>query len=252
MYTDIDRRKKDNKLKDRNIANSVISTLYFTGFTAAIIGTLIAATTFALAAPIMFMSVIGGRALYNAGAALYYKHKSATVESNTKYDTAATKIQVKSKYLSRANQHATSAALGAISFIATTTVFLLGYLVFAPIGITVNAVFMAMAIAGIALGINSILNMRKAALVAVKNENLNEEQKPLISAMDNDITIVAHNHVSPASNDVNESIDNISTLKTSDRLANDRDWSINTGIFVRQRTLPESEDNVSFQNNKLQ
>jgi hypothetical protein len=242
MHTNIDRRKKDNKLKNRNIANAIISTLSFAGFTAAIIGSLIAATTFALAAPIMFMSVIGGRALYNAGSALYYMHRSSTVESDTKYDTAAKKIAAKAKYESRAKGHAPSAALGAIAFVATTTVFLLGYLVFAPIGIAVNAVFMAMAIAGIATGIKSFLTMRKAAVIEAQNENDNEEQEPLMSTMHNDVTIVADHLVTPVLNETNESIDTIPALRRSDSVAIDRDWSINTGIFTKPGTQTESEN----------
>jgi hypothetical protein len=249
-HTNKDRRRKDNKLKNRNVANSIVTTLASAGFTAAIIGSLVAATTFTLAAPVMFMSVIGGRAIYNIVAAMYYKYRSSTVERNTKYDTAAKKAEVKTKYISRANQHVKNAALGAVAFTATTTVFLLGYLFLAPIGIAVNAIFMAMAIAGITLGIKSIKTARKAEVIQPQNESQNAEQEPLISAMDNDITIESDKLVSAELNETNESADTRPTLRAPDKIANDRDWAKNTGIFITPRPDIARQDNVTFLNNE--
>lgn len=153
-----DRRRQDNKMKQRHVIDAIFATLIFAAFTVALTGILAAAATFALATPIIFMVAIGAGILYHAAAAIHYARKSAAVNDNDP--------DRKEKYHSRAIEHAKSTGVGLISFVATTTVFLLGYLVLAPIGIAANAIIMTMCFIGIGLGIKHFIDKHKTETTA--------------------------------------------------------------------------------------
>ncbi len=101
----------------------------------ALIGLLVAAPIFGQAAAIIFMTVIGARALYNFGAGIYYKYRASKMEDGAKKD----------KYHAFGNEHIRNGVFGLIAFAAVTAVFLLGYLVAAPVGIALNTFFTVMA-----------------------------------------------------------------------------------------------------------
>lgn len=157
----LDRRRKDDRLKNRHVVNAVVSSLTFAALSVAIIGAMAAAATFALATPIIFMAVNGCKAIFNAAAAIYYAGKSAAIKMDDLNDEK--NLSRKEKYRARAKSHAKSAGLDLISFAATTAVFLLGYFVFAPVGIAVNAIYLALCFIGIGLGIKHFADQRKAA-----------------------------------------------------------------------------------------
>lgn len=169
VRVDIDRNKQ-NKVKKRNVVNAGISTTAFAGFSTALIGLLVAAPLFGQAAAIIFMSIIGARALYNFGAGIYYKYQASKMYHDAKIE----------KYNSRGNQHIKNGVFGLIAFAAVTAVFLLGYTVAAPVGIALNAFFTAMAVVGVVTGIKKLMDVRKKSQPLLSSDDESENNvKPV-------------------------------------------------------------------------
>lgn len=156
-------RRKNNQVRKRNVVNAVTNTLMFAAYTVSIIGALVASTLFGLAVPILFMVGTGIKLLQSIGSSIYNAVKAASInpaKATTEEDRQKAEKR-KLKYKTRAKNHLKSAGMSLVSFAATTTVFLLGYLVAAPIGIAINAVFFTLSIVGIVAGIKKFRDMRK-------------------------------------------------------------------------------------------
>lgn len=158
-YAHVDRKKSNNKMKKRHVVTAVLDTVASVAFITATVGIMVSYALFSLATPAVFMTMIGGRALFNAGSALYWLHQSKKEDDPVR----------KEKLVNRAKDCGKSAFFGLVAFTATTCVFMMGYFFMAPIGIALNVFFLALGIVGIVKGVKDSQEKRKLQLQAQEN-----------------------------------------------------------------------------------
>lgn len=148
--------------KTRTLVHAGVETVAALAITTAVVGALVAATTFAVATPIIFTTVMAAKTVYHAGAAMYYLGKSAGKQEPEK----------KAKYRSMAASNAIAAAAGVLATVAVAGVFLLGKAVVAGVGIAVGLFG-----AGYALyrGISSYRKSRAARLRQATPSSVDED-----------------------------------------------------------------------------
>lgn len=111
--------------KTRSVVSAVVETVAALAITTAVVGALVASTVFALATPIIFTATMAGKTLFHAGSAIYFAGKAAGAKVPEK----------KEKYRTLAKQNAIGAVAGLVATAAVATVFLLGKIALAGIGI---------------------------------------------------------------------------------------------------------------------
>lgn len=174
-YAHVDRKKSNNKMKPRHVLTAVLDTVSSIAFTVATVGIMVSFALFSLATPAVFMTMIGGRALFNAGSAIYWWHKSKQTQDPER----------KEKLINRAKDCGKSAFFGLVAFTATTCVFMMGYFFMAPIGIALNVFFLTMGIVGIIKGVKDFQEARKQRLqqAAVDSDSETEDMSVTASLL---------------------------------------------------------------------
>lgn len=169
-YAHVDRKKSNNKMKPRHVVTAILDTIASAAFIAATVGIMVSYALFSLATPAVFMTMIGGRALFNAGSAFYWLYKSKKEDDPVR----------KEKLVSRAKDCGKNAFFGLVAFTATTCVFMMGYFFMAPIGIALNAFFLTLGIVGIVKGIKEAREKRQIQLQQ-RAEELTEDSDEELS-----------------------------------------------------------------------
>ncbi len=169
----VDRRRRDNKFKNRHILSALVASLSSLMSIAVLIGFLVVGVVFSQIASVIFMAVIGGRALFNLGSAIYNQYRAVNMDDEAR----------KEKYTQRANEQFISAGLGFVAFAAAAFAFLLGYLVATPVGIAMNAVFFVLSVVGVALGVKNYFSKRKAGVSVPAEENLQQNPEVCVTAV---------------------------------------------------------------------
>lgn len=152
--------------KSRYLTGSLIETAAVIGVGAAVVASFVAA---AIIGPIIFASVLGGRALYNLAATGYYIGKSIFF-SPTK--------EKRNEYLSRAARHAGVTLANTVACIGCTLALVVGKIALAPIA-GVGGLIGA-AIAG--FGIFKIIQSKLAAKKQAVNADTKNQDQPTQTA----------------------------------------------------------------------
>lgn len=116
--------------KSRSVVTAAVETVSALAITTAVVGALAASALFALATPIIFTATMAAKTLFHAGSAIYYAGKAAAHKEPEK----------KAKYRTLAKNNAIGAAAGLVATVAVATVFLLGKIALAGIGIAAAVV----------------------------------------------------------------------------------------------------------------
>jgi hypothetical protein len=111
--------------KTEMVVKAAVETVAATVITATIIGSLAASIIFGAITPIVFTAVIGAKALFHAGSAVYYWGKSAGTQNEGK----------KAEYREKAKTNAVQAFALTLATVAVATVMVFGKVALAGLGI---------------------------------------------------------------------------------------------------------------------
>lgn len=133
-----------DKGKKSSVLSASIETITALAVVTGVLGSLIAASTFALVTPIIIVAVIATKTLYNIGAAIYYGVQSSTYTNPL---ASPKKIEKKKQEnFELAKKHTVGAVIGLAALATTVGVFLLGHMVLAGIGVGVAVLCAGLAI----------------------------------------------------------------------------------------------------------
>ena len=114
--------------KARTVAEASVETVGSLGVTAAVVGILVAPLLFAHITPYLFVSMVGGKTLWNAGSSIFYLAKAIASPEN------------RSENLKTAANLAVATVAGIFATAAVTAVFIFAHAVLAPLGVVAGVI----------------------------------------------------------------------------------------------------------------